>query len=128
MNVRVSQLTSLADKNCFAPSRMRKFKARYLSARACALTDQAAFFPTECATRWQQEGDVVWSGFTSNFSPSACLPAISLPFIAAHTPTTKDGLAPFHATGTSRCVYQGSGPLARSACSETYGSFSLLNL
>src|SRR5260370_9273224 len=68
------------------------------------------------------------SGFTNHFGPSACLPVISLRFIAAHTPTTEDGLEPFHATGTSRCVYQGSGPLARSACSETYGSFSSLNL
>jgi hypothetical protein len=70
----------------------------------------------------------VWSGFTNNFGSLAFLPAISLPFIAANTNTTKDGLEPFHATGTSRCVYQGSGPLARSACSETYGSFSFLNL
>jgi hypothetical protein len=45
-----------------------------------------------------------------------------------HTPTTKDGLEPFHATGTSRCEYHGSGPLDRSACSDIYGSFSLLNL
>src|SRR5258708_13748568 len=101
---------------------MRKFKARYLSARACALTDQAAFFPTGCATRWQREGDVVWSGFTSNFGPSACLPAISLRFLAADTPTTKDGLEPFHAPGVSRCVYQASVPLASSACSEPYAA------
>jgi hypothetical protein len=70
----------------------------------------------------------MWSDFTNNFGPGACLPAISLPFSAAHTPTTKDGLEPFHATGTSRCVYQGSGPLDRSACSDIYGSFSSLNL
>jgi len=64
------------------------------------------------------------SGFTNHFGPSAFLPVISLRFIAAHTHTTEDSLAPFHATGTSRCVYQGSGPLARSACSDTYGSSS----
>jgi len=38
--------------------------------------------------------------------------------------TREEALAPFHATGTSRCVYQGSGPLDRSACSDTYGSSS----
>jgi hypothetical protein len=68
------------------------------------------------------------SGFTNHFGPSTFLPVISLCFIAASTHTTEDGLEPFHAIGTSRCEYQGSGPLARSACSETYGSFSFLNL